>query len=727
MTYNNFTLETDADGIALITWDMPDKSMNVFTQAVMDELDRLIDEVTHTESIKGAIIASGKKAFSGGADLAMLSGLLGAYQTRVKQDPQQARQQLFEESRRLSVLFRKLETCGKPFLCAINGTCLGGAFELALACHGRIVAEGDHYKMGLPEVKVGLFPGAGGTQRVMRMSDPQAGLTMLLKGEELKPKKAKALGLIDTIVPEGELIATAKAMLKEGVDPVKPWDKKGYKLQGAARIYSAAGAQFWPAANAHYVKETHDNYPGARGIMHSCYEGLLLPMDLGLRVESRYFAHAIAQPECANMIRSLFVSMQELNKGARRPKEIADTPLDTIAVLGAGFMGAGIASVAARAGLNVILLDRDQASAEQGKEKVRTNLDKLKMRGKISDEAIRQQLERITPAEDYAHLSRADLVIEAVFEDRQVKAKAIEKAAQHTREDVIFASNTSTLPITSLAEHFPRPEQFIGLHFFSPVEKMMLVEVIRGAKTGKKALAVALDMVRRIKKTPIVVNDTRGFYVNRCVLNYMLEAHLMLLEGVPAAMVDNVARQMGMPVGPLALNDEVGLDLGWKILQATKKDLGAEAINPAQEKLLEEMVVKQERLGRKNGKGFYDYEGKNKRLWPGLKEICPVKPADEFSIEVLKDRFMAIQALEAAKVMEEGVVSDPREADVGSILGYGFAPYTGGTLSYIDTLGADNFVELCQTLADQFGDRFAPTQGLKTMATKNTGFYEVYS
>ncbi len=720
--YNNFDVVTGKDGFAVVTWDMADRSLNVITPEVMDELDAIIDQVVGDEAIKGAVITSQKKDFTGGADITMLAGIQGVLEKQKNANPEKAQQKLLDASSRLSQIYRKLETCGKPFVAAVNGTCMGGGTELALACHGRIA--GDHAKIGLPEVKIGIFPGAGGTQRVVRMvTNQQEAMQFLLQGRTLDGNKAKAIGLFDDVVPARSVVAAAKAMLKAGVDPVREWDKKGYRLEGAQKIMSPAGFQFWPAANAIYRKETFDNYPGARGIMHSVVEGLMLPMDLALRVESRYFAHVLQTPEASAMIRSLFVSMQELNKGARRPANVPPARLKKIGVIGAGFMGAGIAYVTAKAGMNVVLLDQSMDAAEKGKNYSADLMKKAMSRGRATQAESDALLKKIEPATDYARLKGCDLVIEAVFEDRNVKAAAFEQAEAHLGKAAIFASNTSTLPITSLAEAYRDPASFIGIHFFSPVDKMMLVEIIVGEKTEDTALATALDYVRAIRKTPIVVNDSRGFFANRCVTAYLLEGHLMLTEGVPAAMVENSARMAGMPVGPLSLNDEVGVDLGWKILKATEADLGARAINPAQKKLLEEMVVRRERFGRKNGKGFYDYQGRNKVLWPGLADLAAPKPAEQFDVGELKHRLLIVQALEAARTVEEGVVTDPREADVGSILGFGFAPYTGGTLSYIDGMGASAFVALCRDLQKTHGDRFKPNALLIEMAKNGETFY----
>jgi 3-hydroxyacyl-CoA dehydrogenase/enoyl-CoA hydratase/3-hydroxybutyryl-CoA epimerase len=425
------------------------------------------------------------------------------------------------------------------------------------------------------------------------------------------------------------------------------------------------------------------------------------------------------------MIRSLFVSMQELNKGARRPKAVPPVKLRKIGVLGAGFMGAGIAYVSAQAGLDVVLIDRDRESAEKGRSHSQKLMDEQVKRGRATAADRDALLARIAPTADYGALKDCDLVIEAVFEDRKVKAEAIAKAEAVIGQGVVFGSNTSTLPITSLAEISQRPDKFIGVHFFSPVERMMLVEIILGKRTGEAALAAALDYVRAIRKTPIVVNDARGFYTSRVVGTYLREGHLMLSEGVPAAMIENLGRAAGMPVGPLALNDEVAVDLAWKIVKATEADLGAQAVDPRQKQLLGEMVEKRGRLGRKNGKGFYDYpQNGPKRLWPGLAELQATKlDADRIDRNGIKQRLLAIQALETARCFEEGVLTDVREADVGSILGFGFAPFTGGTLSYIDMMGTKAFVELCSRLAQSCGARFAPAKLLLDMAAKGETFY----
>ncbi|MDM9626320.1 3-hydroxyacyl-CoA dehydrogenase NAD-binding domain-containing protein [Rhizobium sp. S152] len=723
-TYTNFTVETDADGIALVTWDMPGKSMNVFTSEVMDELNAIIDQTVADSAVKGVVITSGKSSFSGGADLSMIKAMFTFYNEEKVKDPSTASQKLFDLVGRMTGLFRKVETSGKPWVSAINGTCMGGALEMSLACHGRVASNAKSVKIALPEVKVGIFPGAGGTQRVARLADAQSALQMMTTGQSLTASRAKAMNLIHQVVEPDQLISAAKQMIKDGLKPVAPWDEKGFKAPGGG-IWTPAAAQLWPAAPAILRRETAGNYPGALAILKCVYEGLQVPFDMALKIEQRYFTQVLQTTEAFSMIRSLFISMQELGKGARRPAGIAKTELKKVGVVGAGFMGASIAYVTAAAGIPVTLIDRDMEAATKGKSVSEGLVKDSVGKGRLTQDEGAALLSRITPSADYTDLTDVNLVIEAVFEDRDVKKAVIEAVEAVLPQGAIFASNTSTLPISGLAKNSKRPADFIGVHFFSPVEKMMLTEVILGKETGDKALAVALDYVAAIRKTPIVVNDTRGFFVNRCVFRYIHEAYDMLIEGVPPAMIENAAKMAGMPVGPLSLNDEVAIDLSQKILKGTVADLGEAAVDPRHLALINRMVDELDRRGRKNGKGFYDYPAKpaKKSLWPELKTFYPQKKADEIDVEVLKQRFLVTIALEAARTIEEGIVTDPREADVGSILGFGFAPYTGGVLSYIDGMGVQNFVALCEKLASLYGPHFKPTALLKEMAANGETFY----
>ena len=725
MTETNFKTELDSDGILSVVWDMPGRSMNVLSADAILELSGLVDRVIADEAVKGVLISSGKKAFSGGADLTMLEGIGRLYAREKAQNGEVAAAAVvFEESRKLSQLYRRIETSGKPWAIAIHGVCLGGAFELALACHWRVAANDASTRVGLPEVKVGLFPGAGGTTRVARMLPPQDALQMLMKGEQIRPDKARGMRLVDEVAPRDEIVDRARAWLKGTPKAVKPWDEKGFKLPGGP-VWSKPGFMTFPPANAIYRRETQDNYPAIRAMLQVVFDGLQLPMDLALTVESRHFAKVLRSPEAAAMIRTLFVSMQELNKGARRPAGVPEAAIKKVGIVGAGFMGAGVGYVSAQAGLEVVLVDRDQEAADKGKEFARKLISDQVAKGRATGAERDALIGRITATPDYAALSDCDLVIEAVFEDPKVKAEVIAKVEAVLKDGATFASNTSTLPISGLAKASKRPENFVGIHFFSPVEKMLLVEVIEGEQTGDKALATALDYVRAIKKTPIVVKDSRGFFANRCVIAYMLEGHLLLTEGVPAAMVENLAKQAGMPVGPLSLNDEVALDLGLKIVNATKAELGPDAVNPAQETLLRTLVETEGRLGRKNRKGFYDYpEGGKKSLWPGLADLQEIKlDPDALDVMEIRHRLLVTQALEAARTVEEGVITDVREADVGAILGFGFAPFTGGPLSWIDGMGAKAFVALAEGLAAKHGPRFAPNALLKDLAETGDTFY----
>src|ERR1700686_2250252 len=529
MAFKNFKVETDADGIALVTWDIPGRSMNVLDETTIAELEEIVKQTSADQAVKGVVVTSGKEAFSAGADLSMLEGMNRRYADLLKAKGEvAANQMLFDESRKSSLLFRSIETSGKPWVAAINGLALGGAFELTLCCHYRVAADNPRTRLGLPEAKVGLFPGAGGTQPVPRLRAPPEARQLLLKGEAVNLDKAKALKLIDAIVPAGDLIKAAKDWIKGGGKAVAPWDETGFKLPGGP-VYSKAGMMMFPAGNAIFRRETYDNYPAARAIMSCVYEGLQLPIDAALRVESRYFAQVLRSNEAAAMIRSLFLSMQELNKGARRPPNVPPTKVKKLAIIGAGFMGARVGYVSARAGIDVVLIDRDQESADKGKAHAKSVIDDLIAKGRAKESDRDAILSRISATADYNALKDCDLIIEAVFEDRKIKAETYAKAQPLLKPDAIFASNTSTLPINSLAEEFKDQGKFIGIHFFSPVEKMMLVEIIVGKNTGDVALATALDYVRVIGKTPIVVNDSRGFFANRCVLRFTAEGLEMLM------------------------------------------------------------------------------------------------------------------------------------------------------------------------------------------------------
>jgi len=725
MEFKNFRFETDPDGIATATWDMTGRSMNVIDESVTEDIETLVARAEGDPAIKGVVIASGKPAFSAGADLAMLERLAAGYARRLAEEGEVAATAgLMRDATRLSRILRRLETCGKPFAAAINGTALGGAFEICLACHYRVAASDADAKLGLPESKVGLLPGAGGTQRLPRLTGTEEALKLMLQGRHVSAEEALKLGAIHKSAPASDIVAEAKRWIREGGKAEQPWDQKGFRQPGGA-VYSPQGMMFWSAANAFYRKETYDNYDAQRAIMKCVYEGLTAKaMDAGLTIEARYFTQLLRGPQSRNMIRSLFLSMQELGKGARRPDGIAPSKVERLGILGAGFMGAGIAYVSAGVGIEVVLLDRDLESAEKGKAHSASLMDREIAKGRADSAAKDALLSRIRATADYDDLRGCDLVIEAVFETRDIKAQVLPRAEERLEPGAILASNTSTLPITGLAGYTKRPSHFVGIHFFSPVDRMQLVEIIVGKKTSDETLARALDYVRQIRKTPIVVNDSRGFFTSRVVMTYMAEGHHMLEEGVPPALVENCGRMAGMPVGPLALNDEVALDLSWKILQATRADLKDKYAPGPIDRILQELVEKRGRHGRKNGKGFYDYPaGAKKRLWPGIAELVSARAAEAFDAETIKRRLLVIQALETARCFEEGVLTDVREADVGAILGFGFAPFTGGPLSYIDTMGAAAFVKRCNAYARAYGPRYRPCRLLVEMARNGESFY----
>lgn len=718
----HFTLEIDNDGIALITFASPDVSMNVISSDVVEEIAAFSEQLRTDDAIKGAVITGKPEAFCAGADLSGLGSVFGEI-AKLPEDERKA--QLYAELFKLNDALRKLETCGKPVAAAINGLALGGGFEITLACHYRICAnDNPKLKLGLPEAMVGVLPGGGGTQRMPRLIGAMNAFDLMLQGKMIRPEKAQSLGLVQELAASDELVAKAKAWVKANPEAKQPWDGDKFKIPGGGP-YHPAGFQTFAAASPMVRKNTWGNYPAQRYILSCVYEGLQCNMDAGIRIETRYFTKLMMRPESRNMIRSIFLSKQELDKGGRRPAGQKKGKVDKIGVIGAGFMGAGVAYVSAMAGVDVVLIDVNQEGADKGKAFAAKELGKRVQRKKMTQDKADEVLARIHPTTDYNELKDVDLVVEAVFENRELKAKITRAAEEVLPEDAVFGSNTSTLPITGLAEASKRPENFIGIHFFSPVHKMMLVELIVGKKTSDYAISRALDFVGRIKKTPIVVSDTRGFYANRCVMRYIEQGMALLSEGVKPALIENGARIAGMPVGPLSLQDEVAIDLGYKILKQTEADLGPEAVAGPTKTILFSMVEKHDRLGRKNGKGFYDYkEDGSKRLWPGLSEFAINGLQDpQPSTGYLKDRILVAQALEAARCMEEGIVQDPREADVGSILGWGFAPYTGGVLSYIDTMGAKAFVARAEELHAECGDAYKVPALLQEMARKGETFY----
>ncbi len=724
----NFKLEIDGDGIALITFDVPGRSMNTITGGVVRDFIALTEEIKSNDKIKGAVLTSGKASgFCAGADLGEMGsgGLSGAGGKAPKNEDERLKA-AFEGAYTLNKTFRALETCGKPVACALEGLALGGGLEIALACHFRVAADNPKIQLGLPESKVGLLPGAGGTQRLPRLIGVQTAAMMILQGESKSPQEAKALGFVNEVVPAGKTVEAAKAWVKANPKAVAPWDVKGFRVKDGP--YAPGGSIAFVGGNALVHKQTSGNYPAQRNILSCIYEGVQVPIDAGLRIESRYFVKTSQTPQAKGMIRTLFLAMQDLSKGANRPAGFAPYEVKKVAVLGAGLMGAGVAYVQAKAGVETVLIDVSQENAEKGKAYSQRIVEKDIGRGKLTKEKGDALLALITPTTDYAQVKGADLVIEAVFENPELKADVTKKAEAHLADTAVFGSNTSTLPITGLAKASARPANFIGVHFFSPVERMGLVEIIVGKETSQETLAKAIDYVLKIRKTPIVVNDFRGFYTSRCFGTYTTEGIEMLMEGIAPAIIENVGRQCGMPMGPLEVSDSVGLDTALKIGKQMAEAAGQDYKGDARGKLLSWIVEDKGRVGRKAGKGFYEYDDKNKptRLWPDIATQVEVKVREcppALKAELTK-RYLFRQCIEVARCFEEGVITDPRDADVGSILAWGFAPYTGGCVSYIDLFwGVEGFVKEADRLADQYGERFRPNKLLRDMAAKGESFY----
>ena len=643
---------------------------------------------------------------------------------------------LFEGTMQMHAILRKIELAGmdpktqkggKPTAAALPGTALGIGLELPLSTHRIFAADNPKAKIGLPEILVGIFPGAGGTTRLSRKLGAMAASPLLLEGKLNDPKKAKAAGVIDEVVPAEDLLSAAKAWVLEAKDAdlVKPWDQKGFKIPGGTP-YHPAGFMTYVGASAMVNGKTQGVYPAAKAMLSAVYEGAMVPFDTALKIEARWFTNVLMNPSSGAMIRSLFINKEALEKGANRPK-VEDQKVKKLGVIGAGMMGAGITLVSAQAGMEVVLIDATQEAADRGKAYTEKYMDAGIAKRKATPEKKEQVLSLITATTDYAALAGCDLIIEAVFEDPTVKADVTAKVEAAVGEDCIFASNTSTLPISMLAKASKRPEQFIGIHFFSPVEKMMLVEIIKGKATGERAVAKALDYVRQIRKTPIVVNDARFFYANRCIIPYINEGIRMVAEGVEPALIENAAKLVGMPLGPLQLVDETSIDLGVKIAKATKAAMGDAYPDGAVDEVLFWMAD-EGRLGRKSAAGFYAYDEKGKRqgLWTGLAAQYPV--ADEQpDLHTVQHRLLFAQVLEAVRALEEGVLEDIREGDVGAILGWGFAPWSGGPFSWLDIIGTPYAAEVCDQLTETYGDRFACPALLREMADKGQEFYNRFA
>ncbi|WP_201596195.1 3-hydroxyacyl-CoA dehydrogenase NAD-binding domain-containing protein [Psychrobacter fulvigenes] len=708
---NHFSAESD-NGIITVTIDQSDRKMNVIGDGFTDAFAMMTDSFINDEAAKGLILTSAKETFVVGADIDQLANIDTA-------------EQAFELVEDLKGSLRKLETSGKPVVAAMTGTALGGGLELALACHYRIAIDAPKTKLGLPEVKLGLLPGGGGTQRLPRLVGIQAALELMTQGKELRPDAAKDIGLIDAIATDqADMLQQAKDWIKANPEAQQPWDKKGFKIPGGDSNHPK-NVQVFSVAPAMANQKSHGNYPAITHILSSVFEGGLVDIDTGLELESRYFAACVLSAESKNMINTLWTQLNSIKKGQSRPDGFERYKTKKVGILGAGMMGAGIAYVTAKAGIEVVLLDTDLAGAEKGKDYSATILDKAISRQRATAEKKQALLNRITPTVSYDDLADCDLVIEAVFENREIKAKCIQQSEAVIAESAVYASNTSTLPITGLAQASTRPKQFIGLHFFSPVDKMPLVEIIMGEQTDDATLAKAFDYVLQIGKTPIVVNDSRGFYTSRVFSTYVSEGVAMLGEGVHPRSIEVAGLKAGMPMPPLALQDEVSLSLALHVSEQQQLDMAAEgkpvSVRPSYE-ILKTLVKAHNREGKKNGKGFYEYpdEG-DKYLWPELLNLYPPS-AQQPSQQELIDRLMFIQANESAKCYQENVVRSVADANIGAIFGWGFAPHHGGTLQFINAMGLEAFIARSRELAEQYGERFQPAQIVLDMAAKGEVF-----
>jgi 3-hydroxyacyl-CoA dehydrogenase/enoyl-CoA hydratase/3-hydroxybutyryl-CoA epimerase len=701
--------EKDEQNIVTLTLDMPGRNVNVINATFGAALAETLAKLQAENDLAGVIITSAKQAFMVGADLEDLELFREA--TAV-----------FHGSEALKAGFRQLETLGKPVVAALNGTAVGGGYELALACHHRIALNDPSIKFGFPEVTLGLLPGGGGIVRLTRMIGLQNAFPYLMEGKQVKPQEAKTAGLIDDLAADmDELMARAIAWITAHPKPQQPWDQAGYKMPGG-NAQNPKVVQMLAIAPAMLRKQTYGNYPAPEAIMRTAVLGSTLDFATASRLESRAFAEVATSSVARNMITAFWFQLNEINKGASRPT-LPATETKKVGVLGAGMMGHGIAYVTAWAGMAVVLKDATREKAEEGKAKIAALAQKRVSRGQMTAVEKQSLLDRIHPTASAVDLQGCDLIIEAVFEDRELKARVTAEAEEQIAETAVFASNTSTLPISGLAERSVRPSHFIGLHFFSPVERMKLVEIIVGKETTDETLAKAFDYVLAIRKTPIVVNDRRGFYTSRVFGTYVNEGMALLAEGQHPRAIEAAGLQAGMPVGPLAVSDEVSLSLIQHVRQQTLKDLTAEGKtlpdHPAF-KVLDTMLA-QERFGKAQGAGFYEYpaDGK-KRLWPGLQELFP--PDGNLPQSEMIERMLFIQALETVRCYEEGVLRSVADANIGSIFGWGFAPFKGGTLQYINDYGLPEFVGRCHELATQYGERFTPPALLADMAAKGQTF-----
>ncbi|MCK9285788.1 MAG: 3-hydroxyacyl-CoA dehydrogenase NAD-binding domain-containing protein [Rhodocyclaceae bacterium] len=703
--------------VAILTIDMPGRTMNALGADFAGHFVPAFEAAVADANITGIVITSGKPSFIAGADLAQMAGLAASGVT-----PADALAHIAV----FGDVFRRIETCGKPVVAAATGTALGGGLELMLACHYRIAADAPAARFGLPEVKLGLLPGAGGTQRVPRLIGLAASIPLLTQGTELTAAAAQKAGLIHEVVAAEQLIDAALRALADGrVKAVAAWDEKGFRLPGGD-AYTAANQNTLMAANAGLHAATRGNYPAPLAIMRCIYEGSKLPMDKALKLEQKHFVTLVQGRVAQNMIRTLFFAKQAADKLVRRPAGVPASKVNKLGILGSGFMGAGIAQVSALAGIDVVLLDREQAIAEKGRAGIAQALEADVQKGRLAADKRDAALARIVAAGSYEAFADCDLVIEAVIEDFGIKAIVTKAAEAAMGKEAIFASNTSALPINDLAKVSLRPQNFIGLHFFSPVPKMALVEVIVGKDTTPETLARALDYIRQIRKTPIVVNDGYGFYTTRCVDAYVREGMRLLLDGVDPVLIENAGTALGMPVGPLSLGDEVGLDVMHHITHFFRgKEQGAWADDRHQRvNALMDRLSGERRFGRKTGAGFYAYPaGAAKHLdRAAIAAFAP--PADvQPSSGQIRERLLYAQLVEAARCWADGVATEAGEIDLGAVLAWAFPTWLGGPAAAIDDIGMTAFVARCDTLCSELGPRFSLPQTFRDAAASGFRFH----
>ncbi len=715
--------EKNADNIVVLTIDDPGQSANTMNARYIASMGQAVARLeAEKATLAGVIVTSAKKTFFAGGNLDDILAVGPEDAAKFEDTVTEVKRQL-----------RVLETLGKPVVAALNGTALGGGLEIALACHRRIAINDPKAEFGLPEVTLGLLPGGGGVVRTVRLLGIQnAIMNVLVQGPRMKAEKALSVGVIDELATDAaDMMAKARAWILANPTAQQPWDKSGYKIPGGSPSTPSFAANL-PAFPANLKKQTKGaNYPAPAAILCAAIEGAQVDIDSAFKIEGRYFTKLVVSREAKNMIKAFFFDLQKINQGGSRPSK-DKYPVwksQKVGILGAGMMGQGIAYVAAMSGIDVVLLDTNIEAAERGKAYSQKLLEKRLSKGASTKEKVEATLARIKPTTSFEDLQGCDLVVEAVFEDRALKADITKKAEANAIPGVLMASNTSTLPITGLAEASKKPENFIGLHFFSPVDKMPLVEIIMGKKTSDEALAKAFDFVLQIRKTPIVVNDSRGFFTSRVFGTYCIEGHAMLAEGYSPVSIEQAAAQAGMPVGPLAVTDEVSLELIQKVRKQMEKDLAAEGKTyprtPADD-VVDKLATELGRTGKKVGKGFYDYpEGGKKSLWPGLFDLFvkedKKRPTDAQFAE-LKERLLYRQAIESVRCFEEGVLRSVPDANIGSIFGIGMAPWTGGVLQYINYVGVRPFVARAQELAAKYGDRFAPPKLLVEMAESGKTF-----